>query len=56
MKKDFDEEIMPTTQMLKVSTYTDASCAPRGEDGRSDIMFIVFVNGAPVDWNPIMIP
>ena len=39
--------------MFKVTTCTDASCAPRGEDGRSDIMFIVFVNGAPVDWNPI---
>ena len=53
LKNDFDEENMPTTQMFKASTCTDASCAPRGEDGRSDIMFIVFVNGAPVDWNPI---
>ena len=51
--KDFTEEKMPTTTMFRIETSVDATRAPRGEDGRSDIMYIVFVNGAPVDWNPI---
>ena len=51
--KDFTEEKIPTTSFFRVETSVDATYAPRGEDGRSDIMYIVFVNGAPADWNPI---
>jgi hypothetical protein len=56
LKKDFDEEKIPTTLMFKVSTCSDASHAPRGKDGRSGMMFIVLVNEAPVcgsTWDPI---
>ena len=53
LKEGFVEEKMPMSKLFDIVVYTDATYAPRGEDGRSDIMFIVFVNGAPVDWNTI---
>jgi hypothetical protein len=53
LKEGFVEEKMPILKMFEIVVCTDATHAPRGEDGRSDIMFIVFVNGSPVDWNTI---
>jgi hypothetical protein len=49
----FDEELMPCTPLFHLMCWTDASCAPRGENGRSEIYFCVQLNGAPVMFNPI---
>jgi hypothetical protein len=49
----FDEEVMPCKPLFHLMFWADAPCAPRGENGRSEIYFCVQVNGAPVAFNPI---
>ena len=54
--RGFEEEVMPFIPLFHVTCWpcwTDATCAPRGEDGRSDIFFVVMINGTPVSFNPI---
>ena len=51
--RGFEEEVMPFTPLFHVTCWTDATYAPRGEDGRSDIFFVVMINGTPVSFNPI---
>ena len=51
--KGFTEEIMPCTPLFHLTCWTDASCAPRGETGRSELFFVVQLNGSPISFNPI---
>ena len=36
----FDEEVMPCSPLFHLTCWTGASCAPRGETGRSEIYFV----------------
>jgi hypothetical protein len=51
--KSFTQEFMPCTPLFHLTCWTDASYAPRGENGRSELYYVVQLNGAPVDFNPI---
>ena len=44
---------MPCTPLFHLTCWTDASYAPRGETGRSELFFVVQLNGAPINFNPI---
>jgi len=51
--KSFEEEFMPCTPLFHITCWTDASYAPRGENARSELYFVVQINGAPIAFNPI---
>jgi hypothetical protein len=52
--KSFEEEFMPCTPLFHITCWTDASSyAPRGENARIELYFVVQINGAPIAFNPI---
>jgi hypothetical protein len=52
---DFKAEVIPTTEMFRIDAYHDATFAPRGEDGRTEVCYIIQLNGAAVDNNTVKI-